>query len=263
MEHFDDISLKRLAEILFKRISFIIAFTLVAGIFAFVYSEVVLVPKYESKVTMYVINEIESTSQKTFSSDIQTSKMLVDTYKVIIKSDTVLNEVSKKLAEKGVSGYNAEGLRSGITADAVDSTEIFEVKVKSTDPKDSYIIANVIADVAPDVIKDFVEASSVKIIDYALIGEKVSPNVQRNMVFGLLIGLFLSCLFVVLRELFDTRIKSEDELEQWFGYPMLAVIPDISDSQNRRTSGYYYRKHNSDLYEYSRKGAESDGRKAN
>ncbi len=263
MEHFDDISLKRLMEILFKHISLILAVTLIAGVFAFVYSEAVLEPEYESSVTMYVINDSEHTVQKTYTSDIQASQMLVDTYKVIIKSDTVLNEVSKKLVEKGIDGYNASGLRQGITANAVDATEIFEVKVKSTDPETSYVIANVIADVAPDVIKDFVEASSVKIIDYALEGKQVSPNVQKNMMLGLLIGLFLSCLFVVLREIFDTRIKSEDELEQWFQYPLLAVIPDISASQGRKTSGYYYRKRGSEIYDYEKKEVAGNGGKTN
>ncbi len=262
MEQFEEINLKRLMDIIFKRISFIIAFTLIAGILAFVYSEVVLSPEYESAVTMYVINEKESTSQKTYSTDLQTSKMLVDTYKVIVKSDTVLNEVCRKLADKGMTGYTAERLRGGITASAVDETEIFEVKVRTTDPKGSHLIANVIADVAPNVIKDFVEASSVKIIDYALYGEKVYPNVQKNMILGLLIGLFLSCLFVILKEIFDTRIKSEDDLEQWFEYPMLAVIPDISASQNKRTSGYY-RRYGDDMYEYEMKEVAKNGEKSN
>lgn len=263
MEHFDDISLKRLADILLRRIGFIVAFTLLAGIFSFVYSEIMIAPEYESSVTIYVNNESENTMQKTLGSDIQASQMLVDTYIVIIKSDTVLNEVSRKLAENGLYGYNAEGLRSGINANAVDSTEIFEVKVKSNDPKSSYIIANVLADVAPDIIKDFVEASSVKIIDYALIGKKVSPNVQRNMVLGLLIGLFLSCLFVVMREIFDTRIKTEDELEQWFKLPILGVVPDIAGSQGRRSSGYYSYKRGTAAYEYNKKGAGKDARKSN
>ncbi len=259
MEQFDDINLKRLADILLRKVGFIVAFTLLAGIFAFVYSEIMISPKYESSVTMYVNNESESTMQKTLGSDIQASQMLVDTYIVIIKSDTVLNEVNSKLIEEGLYSYNAESLRRAITANAVDSTEIFEVKVKSNDPKHAYIIANVIADVAPDIIKDFVEASSVKIIDYALIGEKVSPNVQRNMIFGLLIGLFLGCLIVVLREIFDTRIKTEDELEQWFKLPILGVVPDISESAAKRTNGYYSYKRR---YEYTRKGAEENAGKS-
>ncbi len=262
MEQFDDINLRQLTDLLLRKIGLIIAITLLAGILAFVYSEIMISPEYESSVTMYVNNESESTMQKTLGSDIQASQMLVDTYIVIIKSDTVLNEVSKKLTEKELYGYTAEGLRNGITANAVDATEIFEVKVKSEDPKHAYIIANVIADVAPDIIKDFVEASSVKIIDYALIGEKVSPNVQRNMILGLLIGFFLSCLFVILREIFDTRIKTEDELEQWFKLPILGVVPDIADSQVKKTGGYYSYKRGTGAYEYSRKGADKNAGKS-
>lgn len=260
MEQFDDISLKRLAEILLKHVGLIVAFTLIAGIIAFVYSEIMIVPQYESAVTMLVNNEKESTISKTYTSDIQASQMLVDTYIVIIKSDTVLNEVNNKLIERGITGYNAELLRNSITASAVDSTEVFEIKVKCTDPKESYTIANVIADVAPDTIKDFVEASSVKVIDYAVQGEKVSPNIQKNMILGLVIGLFLSCLFVVLREIFDMRIKTEDDLEQWFKIPILGVIPEISETQNRRAGYYSYRR--GSAYTYERKGVKDNAGKS-
>jgi len=260
MEQFEDISLKRLTEILLKKIGFIVAFTFIAGVFAFVYSEIMIVPEYESSVTMLVNNETETSINKTYTADIQASQMLVDTYIVIIKSDTVLNQVCNKLNEHGIYDYDDERLRNSITASAVDSTEIFEVKVRGTDAKNTYTIANVIADVSPDIIKDFVEASSVKVVDYAVVGERVSPNIQKNMIFGLIIGLFLSCLIVVLREIFDMRIKTEDELEQWFKIPILGVIPDIAKTPNRRAGYYSYRR--GGAYEYEKKGVKRDAGKS-
>lgn len=262
MEQFEDISLKRLAEILLKKIGFIVAATLIAGVLAFIYSEMMIVPEYESSVSLYVNNETETTVNKTLGSDIQASQMLVDTYIVIIKSDTVLNQVSQKLVEKNILGYDAEMLRSSITASAVDATEIFEVTVRDTDPMNTYIIANTIADVAPLIIQDFVEASSVKVIDYAIEGERVSPNIQKNMGLGLIFGFLLSCLFVVLREIFDMRIKDEDELELWFKIPILGVIPDISSSQVKR-QGYYSYRRGGQPYAYQQKGVKDDGGKSN
>lgn len=262
MEQFEDISLKRLAEILLKKIGFIVAATLIAGVLAFVYSEMMIVPEYESSVSLYVNNETESNVNKTLGSDIQASQMLVDTYIVIIKSDTVLNQVSQKLVEKGIIGYDADALRNSITASAVDATEIFEVTVRDTEPMNTYTIANTIADVAPPIIQDFVEASSVKVIDYAIVGERVSPNIQRNMVLGLIFGFLLSCLFVVLREIFDMRIKDEDELELWFKIPILGVIPDITNSQVKR-QGYYSYRRGGKPYEYQQKGVKNDGGKPN
>lgn len=262
MEQFEDISLKRLAEILIKKIGFIVAATLITGVLAFIYSEMMIVPEYESSVSLYVNNETETTVNKTLGSDIQASQMLVDTYIVIIKSDTVLNQVSQKLIEKGIMGYDAETLRGSIAASAVDATEIFEVTVRDTEPMNTYTIANTIADVAPPIIQDFVEASSVKVIDYAVVGERVSPNIQKNMILGLIFGFLLSCLFVVLKEIFDMRIKDEDELEQWFKIPILGVIPDISNSQVKR-QGYYSYRRDGQQYTYQQKGVKNDGGKSN
>lgn len=239
MEQFEELNLRRLAEIIFKHIGMIIAVTLIAGILAFVYSETMIVPEYESAVSIYVNNEKSGESTKILSSDITASQMLVDTYVVIVKSDTVLNQVSDRLYDEGITGYNANILRDKITAESVDQTEIFQINVRDTDPKNTYMIANIIAEVCPEVIKDFVEASSVKVIDYAVMGVRVAPNIQNNMLLGLAMGLFLSCAFVVLREIFDMRIKTEDELEQWFKLPILGVVPDITSSQQVKRSGYY------------------------
>ncbi len=240
MEQFEDISFKRLAEMIWKHISLIVAITMFMGVLSFLYSKIMVVPEYESSVTMYVKNEVGSSMDKTLGSDIQTAQMLVDTYIVIIKSDTFLNEVNTKLVEQGIYSYDSEILRSAVSARSVDGTEIFEVIVRDTDPLRSHIIANTIADVSPEVIQNFIEASSVKVLDYALEGKRVSPNVPQNMILGLMIGLLLGCIIVVIREIFDMRIKTEDDLEIWFNLPNLGVIPDISEAQNRR-GAYAYR----------------------
>ena len=248
-QQFEEISFKRLTEILMQSISMIVAVTIIAGIIAFVYSETMVVPEYESTVSLYVNNESGKNTDKILGTDITASQMLVDTYIIIIKSNTVLNEVCEKLEEQGIEGYDAESLAKKIDASATNETEIFGVTVRDTNPKHTYMIANIIADVAPPIIKDFVEASSVKVIDYAKEGKRVSPNIQRNTILGLLIGLILSCGFVVLREMFDMRIKTEDDLTKMFELPILGIIPDINDPQNRK-SGYYYYKRGSRNYEY-------------
>ena len=259
-QQFEEISFKRLTEILMQSISMIVAVTIIAGIIAFVYSETMVVPEYESTVSLYVNNESGINTDKILGTDITAAQMLVDTYIIIIKSNTVLNEVCEKLEEQGIEGYDAESLAKKIDASATNETEIFGVTVRDTNPKHTYMIANIIADVAPPIIKDFVEASSVKVIDYAKEGKRVSPNIQRNTILGLLIGLILSCGFVVLREMFDMRIKTEDDLTKMFELPILGIIPDINDPQNRK-SGYYYYKRDSRNYEY-RKEERTYGRSA-
>lgn len=262
MEQFEELNLKRLAEIVFKHIGMIIAFTLIAGILAFIYSETMIEPEYESSVTVIVNNQRSDESNKILSSDISASKMLVNTYVVVVKSDTVLNEVAVRLRDEKEINYSIGELRRMIKASSVDDTEIFEIVVRNTNREYTMEIANMIAEVAPQRIKDYVEASSVKVIDYAGIGGKVAPNIQANMLIGLAIGLFLSCAFVILREIFDMRIKTEEELEQWFKLPILGVIPDITSDQLINKPGYYSYRRYSRAYEYDGKEAGANGGKA-
>lgn len=263
MEQFEEVSLKRLAEILLKKAGIIIALTLIAGIIAFVYSEMMIVPEYESSVSLYVNNDIEETvGTRVNSGDIQASQMLVDTYIVFVKSNKVLNKVSSELYDKHNLLYSADMLRECISASSVDATEVFEVTVRDTDQEKTKLIANTIADVAPEIIQNLIDGSSVKVVDHAVLGVRVAPNVQRNMVFGLLGGFLLSCLYVVLREIFDMRIKTEDELEQWFKIPILGVVPDISNTQVRKTGYYSYRRTKS-TYEYKKKEVSGSAGKSN
>lgn len=262
MEQFEELSLKRLAEIIFKHIGMIIALTLISAIIAFFYSETMIVPEYESSVSIYVNNKKTDDRTQILTSDIAASQMLVDTYVVIVKSDTVLNKVVERLYEEGLPGYYAGALREKITAGAVDNTEIFKISVKDNNPENSFIIANVIAEVAPEIIKEFVEASSVKIIDYAVKGKKVAPNIQNNMILGIILGLFISCAFFVVREIFDMRIKNEDDLENWFKLPILGVVPDINSSNQTNRTGYYSYRRSSSVYEYG-KGAQEGAGKSN
>ncbi len=229
MEQFEGINVKHIFKVLCSKLGYIISLTLIVGIITFVYSETMMVPQYESSVSLYVNNETSKTVNKVLGSDITASQMLVDTYIVMLKSDTVLNEVSNILEKGGIKDYNAEKLRECITASAIDETEVFEVKITGADPQQTYIIANVIADVAPKMIQAFVEASSIKVVDYAVEGERVAPNVQKNTAVGSVIGFVVACLIILVIDMFDTRIKDEEQLKAW-NLPILGSIPNMIDS---------------------------------
>ena len=239
MEQFEGINFKHILKVLFSKLGYIIAITLIVGILSFIYSETMVTPQYESKISMYVNNESNKTVNKVLGSDITASQMLVDTYIVMLKSNTVLNEVSNILNESGIKGFDAEKLRGCITAKAMEETEVFEIKVKGSDPEQTYIIANVIADVAPKLIQTFVEASSIKVVDYASEGECVSPDVKKNTGLGLIIGFTFACLLVLIIDLFDTRIKNEEQLKAW-SLPVLGCIPNLFEGEKANSKYNQY-----------------------
>ena len=231
----EQIDIKRMIEIVLDRIVSIVVITLIFGLISFALSKYFITPKYESSITMYINNrrsttsiEQENVETKTLSSDITASQQLVPTYIEMLKSNNVLQTVSDAVEKKTGEAYTVNKLKEMIEADAVSNTEIIKVSVRMVDAAVAREIANTIADVAPDKIQNFIERSDVRIIDRAKISTSpVTPNVRNNTILGALLGLVLSISFILLRELFDVRVKSADDLVMRFQHPVLGSIPEI------------------------------------
>lgn len=237
----EQIDIKQMIEVVLDRIVSIVVITIIFGLMSFMLSEFLLVPKYESSITMYINNRRNasenSTETKMMTSDITASQMLVPTYIEMIKSNSVLQEVADVVKEKTGEKFTVRKIKDMISAEAVANTEIISVSVRTTDSRVAREIANTIADIAPEKIQKFIELSDVRIIDRAKISTTpVSPNVRNNTILGALLGFVLSISFILLKELFDVRVKSADDLIASFPYPVLGTIPEIyvsyDDSMN-------------------------------
>ncbi|MBR7178975.1 MAG: polysaccharide biosynthesis tyrosine autokinase [Oscillospiraceae bacterium] len=196
-----------------------------------------ITPQYESSAMFYVNNNAFSVSDAALSisnGDLATSRGLVDSYIVILKTRETLNEV---IDYSGVD-LSFEELSGMITAADVDKTEIFRVTVTHPDPQDAEKIANAIAYILPNRISNIIDGTSAKIVDWAVApAAPSSPSYTGNALIGFLVGLMLTAAVVVLREIFNTTIRSEEDIEQVCPHPVLALVPDMTSS---KTDSHYY-----------------------
>ena len=228
----EQLDIKRMIEVVLDRIVYIVVITLVFGLVFFAVSKYFITPKYQSSITMYVNNRRGTVDDefetKTLSSDITASQQLVPTYIEMLKSDNVLEDVGDAVEKETGEDISAGRIRGMLTASALGNTEIIKVSVRHTDPAMAMLIANTIADVAPEKIQNFIERSDVRIIDRAKRSTTpVSPNIRTNIILGALLGFVLSISVILLKELFDVRVKSTDDLVNTFPYPVLGTIPEI------------------------------------
>ncbi len=194
----DGYSIQELIDILFSHLKIIAAITILAGILAFSVSQFFITPYYEASVKLFVNNSRIGQADTTNISDLNASARLVNTYMEIVKSNTVLQKVAGSFGYE----YTAEELQDMVTTEAVQDTEIFYVKVVAKDAFDAQRLANQIAEDAPAEIMNFVEATSVKVIDYATLpAEPSTPNVKLNTAIGILLGLILSVLLILLLDM--------------------------------------------------------------
>ena len=234
-----EIDLIKLMQVLLRKAKIIIAITLLVALAAFLITYYLITPTYTSTAMMYVNNSsisVGSTSFSISSAELTAAQSLVDTYIVILKSRTTLEDI----IEREDLEYDYDELYDMIDSDAVNSTEIFEIDVTSHDPYEAERIANTIAEVLPDRIASIVDGSDVRIVDYAVVpSERTSPSYTLNTVIGALVGFLLAAAIVILRYLFDDQIHEEEYLTQTYpDIPLLAVVPDMLASEGK--SHYYY-----------------------
>lgn len=221
-DDYETIDLLEVLEVIRLHILAVIVVTVLAAAAGFAVSRFVLVPQYEASALM-IVNTRQDTTANVTSDQINSATKLVSTYSIIIKSDTVLQQVINNL---GLSLTYSE-LQDRVTVTAVDDTQVMKITVRSDNMEWARQVCEQITAISPDVILESVEAGSVKLISQASANpDPVSPNVMRNTAVAALLGLVVSVGFVVLRELLDNKIKTEDDVRNYLELPVLGVIPD-------------------------------------
>lgn len=232
-----EIDMRRLIAAVLQKswLVILIAVLCAAAVFAFTFFCVT--PQYESTTMFYVNNNsvsIGDASVSISSADLTAAKSLVDSYIVILKTRTTLNDVCDYA---GVSRSYSE-LKGMISASSVNSTEIFQVVVTSPDPAEAEKIAHAIAYILPKRIGSIIEGTSAQVVDSAVVATSPSsPSYVQNTLIGFMVGLLLSMAVIVLREVFDVTIRSEDDVTQCCKHPILTSVPDMTATSK---GGYYY-----------------------
>lgn len=207
--------------------------TILGAILLFVYTRFFVTPQYQSSVSFYV-NNGQQTEDKISNSDIIASQSLVETYIVILKYGSTLDEVI----------YDADldctpsQLAGKISCSAINDTEVFQVRVTDPDPEMAAKIARSIARILPDKVAEVIEGSTVRIVREANVPtHPSSPSLKKNLVIGAGMGFLLSVLYAGLQFILDDRIRDAAKLlKENYSYPVLAEIPDLM----HESKGYYY-----------------------
>lgn len=239
MEKRDDIveiNLAKLLQFYLQNILKIMAGVLLCIVLALLSTRFLMTPIYRADVTIYVNNTRSGqTVEFVNGSNLATAQQLVNTYVNIINSNTVLDNV----IQTGDLNCTVKELRDMMSAEQIDDTEMFTVSISDPDPKMAAHIVNTIARIAPEKISEFVEGSSTKVIDYAQVpASPYTPSYAKNLVLGGLLGCLVMLTILTFRYMFDMRIKSEDDIEQYFHAPVLGIIPSFDQNHNKHRSGY-------------------------
>lgn len=193
----------------------------------YVHSEYFQDEIFESKGSLYVnayTNETESISLSMQESNAR----LGETYIELANSESVLAQVSSALENEGYGYVSINRLKSMISYSVLNETEVIEIKTLDENPALAQAVTNTALSVIPAEIQKIVQVGRIEVVDKGKLPTSPAyPDVLRQTLIGLLIGLIIGCGLVVLLEFLDLRIKPENNLEQMYDIPVLGNIPEI------------------------------------
>lgn len=245
----DVIDLMELFFALRKHLVLLIFTAIIGGGLGFAVSRFVLTPTYTSTSMIYVMSK-ETTL--TSLADLQIGSQLTQDYKVLTTSRTVMEDVIQKLGLK----YDYMTLRSKVSLDNPKDTRILNISVLDTDPQMAKKLTDAVADSASSYIADIMEQDPPKIIEYGEIPlQKTGPKTERNTMMGALLFLLVAVAFVTIDMLTNDTIKTEDDIENYFGLPVLATIPEKDAAAAKKSEQYNYNANPKSRNKNVKKGA--------
>jgi len=78
------------------------------------------------------------------------------------------------------------------------------------------------------------QMGKVRILDPALVADKIKPDKKINLFLGIFLGLGIGAVYVFLRELADNAVRSVEDLERK-GLSILGIIPDMGGANPKNS----------------------------
>ena len=244
-----EIDLLRIWNAILKRCLVIVLAAVLGGVLSFAYTIYAVTPMYTSSATFYVTNvgAAGDPSDTTSSGDAVASKYLVESYIVVLQTKATLDDV---IAQAN-SNRTYQEVMGMMKAEAVNETELLRVTITSPDPEEAKELANAIAYVVPNRIPKIIIRSSATVVDAGILPTAPSsPSYSSNTILGALVAAMIVVAIIVLKEIFDTRIRDEEDVERVCAYPILATVPDISATPNQKKGKSKSDKENDSWLDY-------------
>lgn len=202
---------------------------------AFAYNQLLLVPRYESTATLYLVNQkIDEDSGTSTYDTFNLALKLANDCNHLINSHSVLDEAIQALS----LDMTYEQLYECVTVTNPEETRILEVTVQADSPEQAKQIVDEICVVGVQKIEEAMGFEQAKLYEYGVLNEE--PCNEMGLVSYLILGFAAVAavyLFYLVRFLLDDRLRTEEDVERMLGLSILGDIPNADDPKRGRT--YY------------------------
>lgn len=216
-----EFSLSEIIKLLINRFKIILVCIIIGFCVFYMKYSYFTSPIYTASVQLYVSSGDNTTDANL--NELNYAQKVVTTYIGFLQTKTFFDQVSEACG----LNYGPDQLKAMTTIQAVNSTEIFQINVTSTNPQDSYKLVRTMQNIAPDLIKSIKGTTEISVVDPAVLpGGPSGPNIRRNTIIGGILGFIIAVLTILLLEIFDVKVKDQEDIRKRYDIPLIGAIPN-------------------------------------
>jgi len=247
-----DDNIKKICTALLKKWPLLFIFMLIGTFAAYAYTANFTVLTYSSSIEFlaYVddfnqeLTESAITGTSSQARITETSKMnyamkMLDTYIAIFSTNEFNQTVADTINQSHGTSITAAQVKNSIKIQKIENTALFKFDILTNDADLSYNIALALQECVPismeNTNKGLVRAS---VEDKPLKASAATGRgYPKKCLIGAAAGIVLAAAYIILRDLLDVRIKTEEELTEKYHIPVLGTIPAFNSKGKESKSG--------------------------
>ena len=183
--------------------------------------------QYQSTNSVFVTSDRGETTSELLQTSTLTQN-LVQSYAQLATTPTVLDPVIREL---GLT-MSSQALASRVTAANPLNTVFIDITVTSRSATQAVVLADAVSASLKTTVENLAPAGpdnlpsiTVKTVSPAQLPDgPFTPNIPLIVVTGLLLGLGLGVLYALAREVFDTRVSTQKDLDRVTSDPLLGMV---------------------------------------
>ncbi|MFB9330959.1 YveK family protein [Paenibacillus aurantiacus] len=227
--------LKRYLQVIQKKLWLIALIVCCAVVLSVVKSVFFSTPVYEAEAKLIVnqTTQTEGQEEEPTINSVQTNIMLINTYKEILLTAAILGKVSEQYPQLEAS---AREISARTTVSAAAESQVMRLTYRDTSYKNAVMGVNGIAKVFQEQIPSIMKINNVTILNEASADEPAAPinyNPVMSVLLSFIVALIASVTLVFFIDYLDNTFKTEQELEEELGLPVLALITK-NDKEDRK-----------------------------
>ncbi len=221
----NEINIIELLNVMIRKWWLIAILVLVCGGGTYIYTDLFMEPMYKTDGSIYVNCETEADRVDVASTGrIESNARLARTYIDVLQARSFLTEVARDLNNK----YTYMQIENMIAIESINETELLKITAEGHSPEDICAIVESILQRAGEHLVTIVKAGSVEVVDTPFVPSvPFSPNKARNALIGAIAGVVIAVGCIFLMELFDTHVKTAEEMKKRYPEPVLGEIPSF------------------------------------